>query len=91
MSVQDRPRMHRRPARLGSTSRRCIHPVGWFTWADIARMWEAAQATVAIARWENDMDLPRAQSTLAGGEGGGQDEGPMQLRTPLARPGKTDA
>jgi phage terminase large subunit GpA-like protein len=37
--------MHRRPARLGSTSRRCIHPVGWFTWADIARMWEAAQAT----------------------------------------------
>nr|WP_256586741.1 C4-dicarboxylate transporter DctA [Pseudomonas sp. A46] len=48
-------------------------------------------ATVAIARWENDMDLPRAQSTLASGEGGGQDEGPMQLRTPLARPGKTDA
>ncbi|MFC5697776.1 C4-dicarboxylate transporter DctA [Pseudomonas sp. GCM10022186] len=47
-------------------------------------------ATVTIARWENDIDLQRAQDMLAGG-GNGQDDGSMQLRTQLVRPGKTDA
>lgn len=47
-------------------------------------------ATVTIARWENDMDIQRAQGVLAGG-GAGQDDSSAQLRTDLARPGKTDA
>ncbi len=47
-------------------------------------------ATVTIARWENDIDLQRTQDVLAG-SGNGQDDGSMQLRTQLVRPGKTDA
>lgn len=47
-------------------------------------------ATVSIARWENDIDIQRAQDVLAGGKAS-QDDGSMQLRTQLAQPGKTDA
>ncbi len=47
-------------------------------------------ATVTIARWENDIDLQRTQGVLAGGATG-DDDGSMQLRTQLVRPGETDA
>lgn len=45
-------------------------------------------ATVTIARWENELDLPHAQAVLAGA---GKDKGRTSLSTQLARPGKTDA
>lgn len=48
-------------------------------------------ATVAIARWENDIDLQRAQGVLAGSDGAKPDDDSMQLRNQLVRPGKTDA
>ncbi|MFY1020992.1 C4-dicarboxylate transporter DctA [Ectopseudomonas khazarica] len=48
-------------------------------------------ATVAIARWENDMDLTRAQHCIAEHAQARNAEPSGNPHTPLARPGKTDA
>jgi aerobic C4-dicarboxylate transport protein len=48
-------------------------------------------ATVAIARWENDMDLAQAQQCIADHAQGRENGDAGAVHTPLARPGRTDA